>query len=165
MSQPNATEPITVEQLHFWAKEMENGNLARVLQEEVDENVESMFSSPADGPLGKTSPTSGWRVYYSRSAHEGRDGATLRSLCLAHAIKLVLYTVDILIQPPEMNPPSERHMTKAVFEMKSSATLKSTRKGWTNCYAYVFHFNNDTKKVVKIKVYQDSAAVNRAFED
>ncbi|KAG9011264.1 hypothetical protein FRB93_003065 [Tulasnella sp. JGI-2019a] len=53
------SSPITLEYLRGVAKDMENGHMARVHQECIDENVEWTFSPPADGPLGKTHPIAG----------------------------------------------------------------------------------------------------------
>ncbi|KAG8870328.1 hypothetical protein FRB98_001735 [Tulasnella sp. 332] len=73
--------------------------------------------------------------------------------------------IDVFVQPAELNEASERHRTKAVVEMKGSAVLKSNGKKWNNHFAYVAQFDNTSKKIVKVKVYQDSAAVNKAFEE
>ncbi|KAG8843579.1 hypothetical protein FRB96_003904 [Tulasnella sp. 330] len=99
------SSPITVDDVRNWAQEMVNGNMHKLLKENVDEN------------------------------------------------------------PAELNEASERHRTKAVVEMKGSAVLKSNGKKWNNYFAYVAQFDNTSKKIVKVKVYQDSAAVNKAFEE
>ncbi|KAG8873073.1 hypothetical protein FRB98_009212 [Tulasnella sp. 332] len=72
--------------------------------------------------------------------------------------------VDVLVQPSENNEPSERHLTKAVVEWHGTGTLKKSSKGWDNYYAWVFHFDNESRRAVRIRSYLDSAAVNIAFE-
>lgn len=51
--------PITVEDVRDWAQNRANGNTKEMLQLNVDENVEWMTISPADGPLGRTAPIAG----------------------------------------------------------------------------------------------------------
>lgn len=48
---------------------------------------------------------------------------------------------SIYTQPSESNDPGERHITKAVVEMKETATLKKTGKQWDNYYSSVQSFN------------------------
>ncbi|KAG9011262.1 hypothetical protein FRB93_003063 [Tulasnella sp. JGI-2019a] len=173
--------PVTLDEVRNWSMEMVNGNVMKLLQENVDENVEWTFSPPADGPLGKTYPTAG--VYTSRDhvlkeammpllarfVEPRIDFELSRSpsaQAAASFMSLIFSTaVDLFLQPSEMNDPSERHLTKAVVQLKGSAILKKNGQGWNNYTAYILHFDNQTKKVLKARVYQDTAAINKAFEE
>ncbi|KAG9011265.1 hypothetical protein FRB94_003273 [Tulasnella sp. JGI-2019a] len=152
---------ITLEDVRKWAKDMENWNLKRLFEETFDENVEWTFSSPSDGPLGQTSPVSG--VYTSREQVMKHIVTPIMARFVEPRFKYEL--IDLFIQPSEMNDPAERHLTKAVVELKASGVLKKNRQDWVNYIAYILHFDNQTKKVVKLKSYQDSAAINKAFEE
>ncbi|KAG8998003.1 hypothetical protein FRB94_010790 [Tulasnella sp. JGI-2019a] len=150
---------ITTEDVRTWFRGLENAqDTLKVMQQYVDENVVWTISTSADGPLGKTTPISG--TYDSREAFVKGAMAPLLPL-FTDGIHLSL--TDVIVQPSENNDPSDRHLTKAVVEMKGTATMKSG-KDWNNDYAWVIYFNNETKKAVRVKTYFDSAAVNKAFE-
>ncbi|KAG9013200.1 hypothetical protein FRB94_003270 [Tulasnella sp. JGI-2019a] len=153
--------PVTLDEVRNWSMEMVNGNVMKLLQENVDENVEWTFSPPADGPLGKTYPTAG--VYTSRD-HVLKE-AMMPLLARFVEPRIDFELIDLFLQPSEMNDPSERHLTKAVVQLKGSAILKKNGQGWNNYTAYILHFDNQTKKVLKARVYQDTAAINKAFEE
>ncbi|KAG9013205.1 hypothetical protein FRB94_003275 [Tulasnella sp. JGI-2019a] len=122
------TGPITVQDIREWAREMENGDVIKLMQENIDDNVEWTLSTPANGPLGKTSPTAG--VYTSRDqVFEGIMAPHAEHLT-DEPIKFEL--IDCFIQPSGLNDPAERHLTKAVLEIKESAVLKNSGKDWVN---------------------------------
>ncbi|KAG8842659.1 hypothetical protein FRB96_004934 [Tulasnella sp. 330] len=151
--------PITATHVRTWFKGMENATDApKVLQEHVDENVEWMVINPGDGPLGKTTPIAG--LYHSRE--EFMKGALFPLIApFKDGIKMEI--IDVFVQPSEHNDDSQRGITKALVQMKGTAMMKNS-KGWNNYYAWVLHFNNSTKKVIKYTSYLDSAAVNIALE-
>ncbi|KAG9013202.1 hypothetical protein FRB94_003272 [Tulasnella sp. JGI-2019a] len=155
------SSPITLEYLRGVAKDMENGHMARVHQECIDENVEWTFSPPADGPLGKTHPIAG--VYSSRDQVINDAWAPLFTRFVEPRLKFEI--ADIFLQPPEMNDPSERHLTKATVQLKMSAVLKKNGQDWCSHSVYILRFDNQTKKIIKMMVYHDTAAINKAFEE
>ncbi|KAG8871834.1 hypothetical protein FRB98_000468 [Tulasnella sp. 332] len=122
--------PISVEDVRSWTKVMEGGNWSKLMQDSVDAKVEWMHISPADGPLGKTTPVSG--VY--NSGEEVIEQALRPILAQFVDSHIKFEILDVFIQPSEMNDASERHLTKAVFEMKGSAIMKKNGKGWNNYY-------------------------------
>jgi len=150
--------PITLEDVRQFTQEMESGNIAKLVEETFDENIEWEPAPPYAQDLEKPSLTGASRVQIAREAR-----APLIARFVDPEIKFE--TVDICIQPPELNDPSERHLTKAVVQMKGSAVLKKSGKNWTNYSAHVLYYDNATKKVVKARVYQDTAAINRALEE
>ncbi|KAG9011263.1 hypothetical protein FRB94_003271 [Tulasnella sp. JGI-2019a] len=152
---------VTLEDVRGLAKDMENGNMKRVFEECIDENVEWTFSPPADGTLGKTHPLAG--VYTSRDQVLNEALAPFHARFTERWLKFE--TMDIFFQPSQMNDPSEHHLTKATLQMKGSAVLKKNGQNWCTHSVYIMHFDNQTKKVVKIMAYHDTAAINQVFED
>ncbi|KAG8988967.1 hypothetical protein FRB94_014790 [Tulasnella sp. JGI-2019a] len=159
------TNPLTASEIRGWFTDIQNGDktFGELMQQHVDENVEWTVTCPGDGPLGKTTPIAG--VYHSREAFSkstmGPGGLFSK---LTEGIK-VKEVIDVLVQPSQCSNPSECHLTKAVVEWHGTGTIKKTGKGWDNYYAWVFHFNNESKKAVRVRAYLDSAAVNLAFEE
>ncbi|KAG8841876.1 hypothetical protein FRB96_006706 [Tulasnella sp. 330] len=152
---------ISLEDVRNWTKVLETGHWRELMQEHVDANVEWTHIAPADGPLGKTTPLTG--VYNSREEIMEEGLGPIMSRFVDSRIDFEI--VDVFIQPSQMNDVSECHLTKAIFELKGSGVLKNSGQRWNNYYAGVWHFDNTTKRAVKVRMYQDSAAANKAFED
>ncbi|KAG8989935.1 hypothetical protein FRB95_004994 [Tulasnella sp. JGI-2019a] len=150
--------PIASTDVRTWLQDLESGT-ALGWKDRMDDDIEWMSTCPADGPLGQTCPTSG--------VFRGKD-STIKDLFMpmwARFIEKPKYEfTDIFVQPSEMNDPSERHLTKAVIEMKATGIMKSNGKDWVNYHCAVLHWDNETQKVIKVRSYLDSAAVNKAFE-
>ncbi|KAG8994761.1 hypothetical protein FRB94_012578 [Tulasnella sp. JGI-2019a] len=151
------TSSITTADVRTWLQSIEVGHGA---PDYLSEDVEWMTSCPTDGPMGQTSPTSG--VFRGKKALLEGHFLPLWS----RFIETPQYKfVDVFVQPSEMNDPSERHLTKSVIEMKSTGVLKSNGKDWVNYHSAILHWDNETRKVVRVRSYLDSAAVKLAFED
>jgi len=153
------SSPITAADVRAWFKGMENATDApKVLQDHVAQDVEWMVICPGDGPLGKTTPIAG--LHHTQD--DFKKGTLFPMMSLFESgVKMEI--VDVFVQPSENNEASQRGITKAVVEMKGTAVMKNG-KGWSSDYAWVMHFDNETKKAVRYNSYLDSAAVNIAVD-